>query len=70
MVWVLVANLRHGGNKALAGVLVDAHTHLFTQRNVIIPSLLQLAAPVGAVQYIVQRRYWFDHQKVADRGSL
>lgn len=43
--WVLVANLRHDDNKALAGALVDADAHFFTSRNVIIPSLLQLAAP-------------------------
>ena len=70
VVRILVAGLGHGGDEALAGVLADAHAHLFAQRDVFIPGLLQLAAPVGAMQDIVQRRYRFDHQKVADRGGL
>ncbi len=61
VVRILVADLRHGGDEALAGVLADAHAHLFAQRNVFIPGLLQLAAPIRAMQDIVQRRHRFDH---------
>ncbi len=33
----------------------------------LIPRLLELCAPVAAVQNIVQRRDRFDHQKMTDR---
>ena len=67
MVRILVPRLRHGGNKFLPGVLLNAHAHFFTQRDMLIPRLLELCAPVAAVQNIVQRRDRFDHQKMTDR---
>ncbi len=70
MVRVLIADLRHGGDKFLPSVLLNAHPHLFAQRDVLIPGLLQLTAPVGTMQNIIQRSDGFDHQKVANRGGL
>ncbi|MNE45841.1 hypothetical protein D3C80_1401490 [compost metagenome] len=70
MVRVLIANLRHGSDETLAGILADAHPHFLAERDMIVPGLLQLAAPVWAMQNIVQRRHRFNHQEVADRGGL
>ena len=67
---ILIAGLRHGGNKFLPGVLLNAHTHLLAQRDVLIPRLLQLSAPVAAMQNVIERGNRFDHQKVADWRSL
>ena len=70
MVRVLVARLRHGGDKFLTGVLLNAHTHLFAEWNMLIPGLLQLPTPVAAMQNIIQRRHGFDHQEMAHRCGL
>jgi len=61
MVRILVTRLRHGGNKLLPGILQNAHAHLLAERNMLIPGLLQLPAPVGAMQNIIQRHDGFDH---------
>ncbi len=58
---------RHGGYKFLPGVLLNAYAHFFTQRDMLIPRLLELRAPVATVQNIVQRRDRFNHQKMTDR---
>ncbi|MNY62399.1 hypothetical protein D3C86_1992020 [compost metagenome] len=70
MMRILVANLRHGGHKTLAGILADTHAHFFAQGNMFVPRLLQLPTPVRAMQNIVQRRDRFNHQEVADGGRL
>ena len=67
MVRILVTGFGHGGDEIFAGVLLNAHTHFFAERNVLIPGLLQLPAPVAAMQNIVQRGDRFNHQEVADR---
>ena len=54
----------------MSGVLLNAYAHFFAERNVLIPGLLQLSAPVGAMQNIVQRGDGFDHQKMTNRGGL
>ncbi|CQQ58247.1 Uncharacterised protein [Salmonella enterica subsp. enterica serovar Typhimurium str. DT104] len=63
---ILITGFRHRGDKFLPGVLLNAHPHLFTQWNVLIPGLLKLPAPVAAMQDIIQRCYRFNHQKMAD----
>ena len=70
VMWILVARFRHGGDKFLSGKLQDTHTHLLAERNMIIPGLLQLSAPVGAMQDIIERNHRLDHQKVAYRRRL
>ena len=67
---ILVADLRHRGNEFLPCVLLNAHAHFFTERNVLIPRLLQLTAPVRTMQNVIQRGDGFDHQKVANRRGL
>ena len=67
MVRILVPRFRHGGYKFLPGVLLNAYAHFFTQRDMLIPRLLELRAPVATVQNIVQRRDRFNHQKMTDR---
>ena len=64
---ILIACFRHGGDKFLPGILLNAHTHFFTQRDVFIPRLLELGAPVAAMKNIIQSGNRFYHQKMANR---
>lgn len=40
---ILITGFRHRGDKFLPGVLLNAHPHLFTQWNVLIPGPAEAA---------------------------
>ena len=67
MVRILITGFRHGGDKFLPGILLNTHAHFFTKRDMFVPRLLQLRAPVAAMQNIIQSGDGLNHQKMANR---